>query len=380
MASLIKRNGTFYVQYCVGGKAKRQTLRTDSLQIAKEKLRQFESAQFRGDDLPFPTRTPIGEVVKDYVKHLRTVKTARSVRSDLFYLRSMFGPVCEDLKAIHPLAQPLPPIEANAFEEITTRQVAEFLTRAVRERNYAPKTSNRYREIVMRLFNWSTKHRGIRLPNDRNPIQRVERYKDKAQTIRFLTLEQIDQQMEALADHPQLRAMVAVFIYAGLRREEAVWLTRKDVDFNSGPHGVIHVRAKTIDGEYWQPKTKINRVVPISQTLRKHLGQYEPRIVPGLWFFPSPGGRRWDADNFSRYHRPIQENHKLLWNCLDYRHTFGSQLAMKGESLYKIATLMGNSADIVRRHYAALEPDSLTGAVEFRPSREVQRAQLQIKP
>jgi len=365
MASLKKRGDTYYVQYYLGGKVKRQSLQTDSLQIAKEKVRKFESAQFRGDDLPFPTRTPIGEVVADYVKHLQNVKTPRGVRSDLFYLRTMFGPVCEALKAVRPLAQPLPAIETNAFEEISTRQVADFLTRAVREREYAPKTANRYREVIMRLFNWAAKHRGIRLPNDRNPIQRVERYKDKARTIRFLTLEQIDQQMEVLADHSQLRAMVAVFIYAGLRREEAVWLMRNDIDFESGANGVIHVRAKTLNGEYWQPKTKLNRVVPISRNLRAYLDQYEPRIVPGHWYFPSPEGKRWDADNFSQDHRRAQESHKLLWNCLDYRHTFGSQLAMKGESLYKIATLMGNSPEIVRQHYAALAPESLTGSVEF---------------
>ena len=55
----------------------------------------------------------------------------------------------------------------------------------------------------------------------------------------------------------------------------------------------------------------------------------------------------------------------LSWTCLDYRHTFGSQLAMKGESLYKIATLMGNSPEISRRHYAAMLPETLSSTVEF---------------
>jgi hypothetical protein len=38
---------------------------------------------------------------------------------------------------------------------------------------------------------------------------------------------------------------------------------------------------------------------------------------------------------------------------------------MKGESLYKISTLMGNSPEICRRHYAALLPEALTNSVEF---------------
>ena len=55
----------------------------------------------------------------------------------------------------------------------------------------------------------------------------------------------------------------------------------------------------------------------------------------------------------------------LAWTNLHFRHTFGSLLAIKGESLFKIATLMGNSPEICRRHYAALVPEALIDSVEF---------------
>jgi hypothetical protein len=45
--------------------------------------------------------------------------------------------------------------------------------------------------------------------------------------------------------------------------------------------------------------------------------------------------------------------------------TFGSQLAQNGVSLYKISTLMGNSPEICRRHYAALVPETMAAEVEF---------------
>jgi hypothetical protein len=38
---------------------------------------------------------------------------------------------------------------------------------------------------------------------------------------------------------------------------------------------------------------------------------------------------------------------------------------MKEESLYKTATLLGNSPEICRRHYAALLPETMSGTVEF---------------
>jgi hypothetical protein len=38
---------------------------------------------------------------------------------------------------------------------------------------------------------------------------------------------------------------------------------------------------------------------------------------------------------------------------------------MKGESLFKISELMGNSPEICRRHYAALIPEEMRDSVEF---------------
>ena len=71
------------------------------------------------------------------------------------------------------------------------------------------------------------------------------------------------------------------------------------------------------------------------------------------------------ADNFSHHFAGIQKKLGLSWTCLDFGHTFGSQLAQKGESLYKISKLMGNSPDICRKHYAALVPEDMAETVEF---------------
>ena len=84
-----------------------------------------------------------------------------------------------------------------------------------------------------------------------------------------------------------------------------------------------------------------------------------------IWFFPSPNRKRWDPDNFSQDLRKLNTDADLDWSCLDFRHTFGSHLAQKGESLYKIAELMGNSPNICRRHYAALIPELMQNTVDF---------------
>jgi integrase len=162
-----------------------------------------------------------------------------------------------------------------------------------------------------------------------------------------------------------MQAMVATLIFAGLRREELLWLMPEDIDWAAGSFGLIRIRAKTVQGEYWQPKTKKNRGVPISSRLRLYLDKWRLKKHGGRWLFPNGDGNRYDPDNFSRDLRAANAASGMVWTNLDYRHTFGSQLAMKGESLYKIATLMGNSPEICRRHYVALLPESLIDSVEF---------------
>lgn len=70
-------------------------------------------------------------------------------------------------------------------------------------------------------------------------------------------------------------------------------------------------------------------------------------------------------DNFSADLRAANREAGLSWSCLDYRHTFGSLLAQKGVSLYKISAMMGNSPEICRRHYAHLVPEAMREEVEF---------------
>lgn len=381
MASLITRGKIYQAQFYVGGRLRRRSLRTTSLQVAKQKLRQLESAIARGEDNPLPSRTPVADVVTRYVEHIRAVKTPKSAQTDIYYLREAFGPVCEALqitsRKVSAKTRKRPPkpgqdrrcrphaIEVARFEQVTTADISAFIASQVRSRGLAPRTANRYREILCRLYNWAMTEGGIKMPGDRNPAAAVGRYREHAPKIRFLTLKQVDEQMAALADHPQLQTMVATYIYAGLRREEALWLRLEDIDLGAAANGMIRIRAKEVDGEHWEPKTKRNRAVPVSRTLRAYVDRYSPRPSVGGFYFPSPKGRRYDPDNFSSDLARVQRAAGLPWRCLDYRHTFGSQLAMKGESLYKISALLGNSPEICRRHYAALVPEALADTVEF---------------
>src|SRR5690606_10982346 len=101
------------------------------------------------------------------------------------------------------------------------------------------------------------------------------------------------------------------YIYAGLRREELLWLAHDDIDWKAKPHGLIRVRAKKVRDEAWEPKTKVNRAVPISSRLRPYLDRQRVRAGKSPWLFPSPEGKRWDPDNFSADLRSANAKKKL---------------------------------------------------------------------
>ena len=375
MASLKKRGKVYYAQYYLNGKQQRINLETTCLQIAKEKTRMIESAQFRQEDIPLPTKSPLPELVEKYIFALKARSSERNVQKIITYLRATFGPVSDSLKIknsnIAQKAVKRPPsgkfdlLEIGCVEQLTTERVSAFLASLVIYKGISAKTVNHYRQILLTMCNWAMNEGGVKFPGGKNPVASVKRYKEVKSDIRYLKLRDIDEQLEALSGNLMLQVMVALYIYAGLRREEALWLMPSDFDWEAGNYGVIRIRNKVFNGKGWVPKTKANRTVPISSDLQRYLDNYRENVTPGDWFFTSPDGCRWDPDNLSSHLRTANEKAGLPWTCLDYRHTFGSHLASKGESLYKISKLMGNSPQICEKHYAALMPECLFESVEF---------------
>ena len=134
---------------------------TDSLQLAKEKLRQFEWGQPRGDDNPLPTKTPLADVLSAYVQQVRAVKTPKSAQTDVDYLREIFGPIVPALQITsrrssastrmrpvllgHDRRRRAKRIEVTDMEDVTTADVSAFISGHMQSRCLVTKTANRYR-------------------------------------------------------------------------------------------------------------------------------------------------------------------------------------------------------------------------------------------
>lgn len=378
MASIYKRGKTWWVHYLVGGKSVCKSLKTTNERIALDRKKKLEAMEVTGQ-LVKPSNISIVPFLQSFCEYLGKTRTRKSAKNDFSYLRVFFGPCCPALhlgsnvpKKFRRDNQDYPMLKdrhknrhipVRYLEDISAAMVSNFIQDRIVLDNIKSKTANRIREVLHKMFSYAIEHCDYICPDRRyrNPIEGVRRLKEDLSPIRWLDYDEIYKQLKVLKEHPVIHALVAVYIYAGLRREEALWLTVDDIDLDDR---LIRITSKNINGEYWQPKTKKNRVVPISSALLEILQSYKS-LFNCVWFFPSPAGKRWDPDNFSQDLRKLNEIAGLSWSCLDFRHTFGSQLAQKGESLYKISELMGNSPEICRRHYAALVPEKMRDTVEF---------------
>lgn len=373
-----KNSRYWHVVFHVAGQRREWSTRSANHGIEKRILKKWEYDRLIGQDTR-PTQTPVATLLQEFAIRLR-LQTGRTRKkgpqTDFYRLATWFGPVCEALE-VNPQelgrscpkqgrrirrddARYVAPLNVAIVEEITTDMVASWLTTLAVRRSLHGKTVNEYREVLSRFLSWAMR-RGVRMPRNENPVRGVDHFRIEQKPIRFLTLEQLDQQLEVLKPEPMFRCMVAVLIYAGIRLGELLWLTKSDVDLD---RGYILVRRKSVLGRRWMPKTGQDRSVPISTTLRRFLDAYESRS--GLpWYFTTPMGSQWDSDGFGASLRRLNRPAGLRWTALDFRHTFGSHLAMKGETLFKISKLLGNGPEVCRRHYAALLPESLVAAVEF---------------
>ncbi len=384
MPGLKKRGRVWWARLSVGDLRIEESLDTTSIKEARRRLKDLQKRYRAG---PAPGRGDLAQrkALDSYCEYLKTVRTGKSAASDVSRLRRFFREV-----------------PVRTLSELTPGHIQTFGTRMIRTRGLAHKTINDYRAALRAFYNYAVNCLGYRPPDGvwPNPATRVKRLREPAPQIRYLTMEQIEEQLAALEDiacnqemaarhfvsehgaRPKnrqrlrrlrnapsntrtIRAATATCIFGGLRRGEALWLTRDDVLLEAG-RARIHVRAKTVAGQFWQPKTKTNRTVPVSGRLRAVLAEYVTGLNgDGPWFFPSPEGTRWLEDNFSADLRVLQKRAGLKWGMLDFRHSFGTHLARKGVSLYKVSKLMGNSPDICRKHYANVMPEELADEVEF---------------
>ena len=336
---LYRRGNNYWVDYRKNGKRVRESLGIQDKPTAELSRAELEVSILKEELGVISEQVPIDDFLDEYFDYQRSHRTHKGYQTDRGYLTRFIEET-----------------GLQTLEELQTQIVTRYLILRANRDQLVPKTLNRIRGVVMAMCSFAVDHGYMA----ENPVKNVRRWKEPEREIVFLTAQEIDELLKGLKGDPHLHGLTATLIFAGLRRSEACWLTWEDVDKGSR---VLHIRSKTRGGVSWMPKTGRNRRVPVNTRLRPFL--FDVKHKHRTWVHPSPLGCRWDPDNLTARFRAKMKKLKLPWRIMDLRHTFGSHLAQKGVSLFKIATLMGNSPPIVQKHYARLVPESMREEVEF---------------
>jgi integrase len=284
-------------------------------------------AQHGADKLK-PFGKTLSDAVDFYVKHLEA--TARSVAlavatRELVENRGSAGASARYLKDLRlRLTRFCSAFPDRTLADISTAEIDTWLASL----NLGPLSRNTYRLRVGTLFAFGVTRRWC----TENPVAHATRAKETDGDIVILSVAQTAQLLEAAS--AETLPFWAIAAFAGLRRSEIERLDWAQVDFESG---LIEVKAR-------HSKTARRRLVTMQPNLRTWLAPYRTHRGPVC---PSNLRLRTEAD---RERAGLRHNWGI--NCL--RHGFGSYHLAHFKDVAALALQMGNSPDVIFRHYREL--------------------------
>jgi len=195
---------------------------------------------------------------------------------------------------------------------------------------------------------------------EKNPIELIKPPSvQESKAIDFFSSEQLAQ---IYANADRYAAVWKFAVNTGLRRKELAKARRSDVRVTAGNEKVLKV--ESIESgerdelgrstEHLTNKSRKVRFVPLNAAALEALDQLgEDKLVPlsakGL-------DKAWDR---------VRRRTGLLGGIHWLRHTFASQLVMKGAALRTVQNLMGHATIAVTERYAHLAPGQTTEAVKL---------------
>jgi integrase len=295
-----------------------------------------------------PASASVVDAIRAYHLHISASNDEHHVEGKISILRALFGSaVVEAATGLACREITLPGYKGTNLDGITPVFLQEFLA----NRDIAMRTRQHYRQILHHFFEKLIDF-GLYSPINAlrpNPAASLPQYRDKNHVITFLSDDDVKKQLAALSSNPPIRLAVEIMIHCGLRREEVLGLRTEDIH----NEGKLLKIARYIDPRTGKPrKLKTGwRDVPIPpalrETLRTHLLGNET-----FWLIVGWNSERWTADHFTKELSTLNKAAHLASRCNEFRHTYATNLAKAGASLFKIAKLMGNSHQIVEQHYA----------------------------
>jgi len=311
--------------YTDGKRTLRQSLKTRDMARARKRAVLLDS----GDG---PVYKPVGDAVKTFLDHCKSEglkdATIRKYRNALDKLVDF----CETEKQ-------------DSLQELK----AETLDRFRGTRKLAPITAGKELEILRVFFgfcmdrDWTKENpaRRIKLPRNLKPNEVIP-YTPAEVTAILMACDRVGKrQFERL----RARAMILTFRHTALRIGDVAMLARDRI---------------SPDGEGWRmflrtEKSGQSVFLPVPKHLKEALDRVPPPVgnIDSRYFFWNGTGKQ--ETHKGHMHRLLQAVFKKSGvagaHAHRFRHTLATELLGRGASFEDVADILGNSPEIVRKHY-----------------------------
>ncbi len=211
-------------------------------------------------------------------------------------------------------------------------------------------TAESYIMAVRALFTWAVDVEKVRL---RNPVKEVRIViPTRIGRRNWLDKNGIANVLKAALDDDEKKFILYCGFDAGLRRGEIVEARINWFDLKAG---LLHVRRSPT----FEPKDKEERTIPLTTRFHRFLKKFLKGRSAEEWVLrPEVEKRkhryRWD---FRRPYTDFMTALNLRWVTPHImRHSFASNLATAGVSIFKISEWLGDDVRVVQRTYAKLAP------------------------
>ena len=329
MASIYKRSNVYCIKFYQNGRRIRKSLRTrkkpEALKIKEQIERELAAGQYVLENID----TDVDVFWEEYSKWAKDHKRARTLElEDLFW------------RQFTEFAKP------KQLGDIRKEDIERFKSHR-RRHGLRPTSINIALTHLQSIYSHAKK---LGYYSGRNPFIGVARYKTEKNPPKFLSREQIEKVLSMSKEYGRnIYLVFALGIYAGLRKQEIVNARWEWFDFDQ--------KLITLTSYHgFHLKDYETRTLPLHEKLARVLKPF--RQDEGFLFAPEKeeqGKHRYRYE-FNRAFRNLLKMTNLEWVTAHVlRHTFASQLAIAGVSLYKISKWLGHSDVKTTQIYAHLQ-------------------------
>lgn len=259
-------------------------------------------------------------------------------------------------------------LESNTINyKIVKKNNIEDFIKTLKNNFYSEKSINRKISCIKQFFKFIFSEKEI----DQNPAETIFLLKQKSSIPKHLSKKEVEKIISIAKEHKESKfkiiyVMIEMIYATGLRVSELVSVKVNSVVKNGAIRDFFYITGKG-DKE---------RVVPISERLKKVLGQYifirsslisYPEKEGEEFLFPSKiKGKYITRDTFYKYIKNISIESGINPTLVSphvFRHSFASHLLENGADLRMVQELLGHSDISTTQIYTHIMSDRLKNAV-----------------